>query len=90
MGEGDTGPNTGGMGAYSTDELLSPLMRAWLTKNVAQKVVDGMAAEGAPFRGILFCGIMLVPRRDGTVDPMVLEFNTRWGDPETEAIVLRL
>ena len=90
VGEGDTGPNTGGMGAYSTDELLSPAMRQWLTGNVAQRVVDGMAAQGTPFRGILFCGMMLVPRADGTVDPMVLEFNTRWGDPETEAILLRL
>ena len=90
VGEGDTGPNTGGMGAYSTDALLGPQMREWLTVNVAQKVVDGMAAIGTPFQGILFCGIMLVPRPDGTVDPMVLEFNTRWGDPETEAIMLRL
>ena len=90
VGEGDTGPNTGGMGAYSTDELMTPLMRAWLTENVAQRVVDGMRSEGAPFRGVLFCGMMLVPRGDGTVAPMVIEFNTRWGDPETEAIVLRL
>ena len=90
VGEGDTGPNTGGMGAYSTDELLGPRMREWLTTNVAQKVVDGMAADTVPFKGILFCGMMLVPRADGTVDPMVLEFNTRWGDPETEAILLRL
>ncbi len=90
VGEGDTGPNTGGMGAYSTDTLLGGGMRQWLTTKVAQTVVDGMAAEGVPFRGILFCGIMLVPRADGTVNPMVLEFNTRWGDPETEAILLRL
>ena len=90
VGEGDTGPNTGGMGAYSSDELMSPLMRAWLTENVAQRVVDGMRGEGVPFRGVLFCGMMLVPRGDGTVEPMVLEFNTRWGDPETEAMVLRL
>lgn len=90
VGEGDTGPNTGGMGAYSTDTLLGGGMRQWLMTKVAQTVVDGMATEGVPFRGILFCGIMLVPRADGTVDPMVLEFNTRWGDPETEAILLRL
>ena len=90
VGEGDAGPNTGGMGAYSTDDLLRPQLRQWLTVNVAQKVVDGMAAEGVPFQGILFCGIMLVPRGDGQVNPMVLEFNTRWGDPETEAILLRL
>jgi phosphoribosylamine--glycine ligase len=85
VGEGDTGPNTGGMGAYSTDGLTTPAMREWLTKNVAQKVVDGMASEGTPFKGILFCGIMMTPR-----GPMVLEFNTRFGDPETQAILLRM
>jgi phosphoribosylamine--glycine ligase len=85
VGEGDTGPNTGGMGAYSTDGLTTPAMRDWLTKSVAQKVVDGMAAEGQPFKGILFCGIMMTPR-----GPMVLEFNTRFGDPETQAILLRM
>ena len=85
IGEGDTGPNTGGMGAYSTDALLPPELRDWLLQNVAQPTVDGMRAEGSPFKGILFCGIMLCA--DG---PRVLEFNTRWGDPETEAILLRL
>jgi phosphoribosylamine--glycine ligase len=85
VGEGDTGPNTGGMGAYSTDGLTTPAMREWLTKNVAQKVVDGMASESEPFKGILFCGIMMTPR-----GPMVLEFNTRFGDPETQAILLRM
>jgi phosphoribosylamine---glycine ligase len=85
VGEGDTGPNTGGMGAYSTDGLLTPAMQQWVTKNIAQKTVDGMRSEGAPFKGILFIGLMMTQR-----GPMVLEFNTRWGDPETEAIVLRL
>jgi phosphoribosylamine--glycine ligase len=85
IGEGDTGPNTGGMGAYSTDGIATPAMRHWLLRNVAQKVVDGMHSEGEPFKGILFCGIMMTPR-----GPMVLEFNTRFGDPETEAILLRL
>jgi phosphoribosylamine--glycine ligase len=85
IGEGDTGPNTGGMGAYSTDGLATPAMRHWLLRNVAQKVVDGMRSEDEPFKGILFCGIMMTPR-----GPMVLEFNTRFGDPETEAILLRL
>ncbi len=85
IGEGDTGPNTGGMGAYSTDGIATPAMRQWLLHNIAQKVVDGMRSEGEPFKGILFCGIMMTPR-----GPMVLEFNTRFGDPETEAIVLRL
>jgi phosphoribosylamine--glycine ligase len=85
IGEGDTGPNTGGMGAYSTDGIATPAMRSWLLHNVAQKVVDGMRSEREPFKGILFCGIMMSPR-----GPMVLEFNTRFGDPETEAILLRL
>jgi phosphoribosylamine---glycine ligase len=85
VGEGDTGPNTGGMGAYSTDGLVTPAMRQWLLRNVAQKVVDGMRSEGEPFKGILFCGIMMTPS-----GPMVLEFSTRFGDPETEAILLRL
>jgi phosphoribosylamine---glycine ligase len=85
VGEGDTGPNTGGMGAYSTDGIATPAMRSWLLHNVAQKVVDGMRSEREPFKGVLFCGIMISPR-----GPMVLEFNTRFGDPETEAILLRL
>src|SRR6202044_3452204 len=53
IGEGDTGPNTGGMGAYSTDGIATPAMRQWLLHNVAQRVVDGMCAEGEPFKGIL-------------------------------------
>jgi phosphoribosylamine---glycine ligase len=85
IGEGDTGPNTGGMGAFSTDGIATLAMRQWLLRNVAQKVVDGMKSEGEPFKGVLFCGIMMTPR-----GPMILEFNTRFGDPETEAILLRL
>ena len=95
IGEGDTGPNTGGMGAYTSDTLLSEPLRQWLLTNVAQRVVDEMAFAGTPFRGMLFCGIMLVPAPAATayiegLRPMVLEFNTRFGDPETEAILLRL
>jgi phosphoribosylamine--glycine ligase len=85
IGEGDTGPNTGGMGAYSNDDLLAPEMRGWLLQHVAQRVVDGMRQEGTPFAGVLFIGVMMTP--DG---PKVLEFNTRFGDPETEALLLRL
>ena len=84
VGEGDTGPNTGGMGAYSTDDLISAETSAWML-GVAQKVVDGMKAEGTPFAGVLFTGFMMTPH-----GPKVLEFNTRFGDPETEAILLRL
>ncbi len=85
IGEGDTGPNTGGMGAYSTDGIATPAMRQWILRNIAQKTVDGMRAEDTPFKGVLFIGLMMTPR-----GPMVLEFNTRFGDPETEAILLRL
>ena len=84
IGEGDTGPNTGGMGAYSTDDLISAETSAWML-GVAEKVVDGMKAEGTPFAGVLFTGFMMTPH-----GPKVLEFNTRFGDPETEAILLRL
>ena len=90
IGDGDTGPNTGGMGAYTGDGLLSAEMEQWLLKNVAQRVVDEMALEGTPFHGILFCGMMMMPQADGTTLPMVLEFNTRFGDPETQAILVRL
>ena len=83
--EGDIGPNTGGMGAYSTDKLLEPEMLNWLMTHIAQPVIDGMAAEDAPFTGVLYCGLMMTAR-----GPMVLEFNTRFGDPETQAILPRL
>ena len=85
IGEGDTGPNTGGMGAYSTDELIEPEMRERLLTRIAQPVIDGMAAEGAPFTGVLYCGLMMT-----ATEPVVLEFNTRFGDPETQAILPRL
>ncbi len=85
IGEGDTGLNTGGMGAYSTDTLLAPEMRDWLVHHIAQPVIDGMAAEDAPFTGVLYCGLMMTAR-----GPMLLEFNTRFGDPEAEAILPRL
>jgi phosphoribosylamine--glycine ligase len=84
VGEGDTGPNTGGMGAYSTGELISAETAAWMLE-VAQRVVDGMKAEGTPFAGVLFTGYMMT-----ATGAKVLEFNTRFGDPETEAILLRL
>ena len=85
IGEGDTGPNTGGMGVYSTDTMLSPEMRQWVLDHIIQPTLDGMAAEGAPFVGVLYCGLMMTAR-----GPMVLEFNARFGDPETQAILARL
>jgi phosphoribosylamine--glycine ligase len=85
LGEGDTGPNTGGMGVYSTDAMLDAPMRAWILEHIAQKTIDGMAAEETPFVGVLYCGLMMTAK-----GPMVLEFNARFGDPETQAILPRL
>ncbi|HSA94332.1 MAG TPA: phosphoribosylamine--glycine ligase [Terriglobales bacterium] len=85
VGDGDTGPNTGGMGAYSTPSLLDPHMGDWLLNHVARPVIEGMKAEEAEYRGILYCGLMMTAR-----GPMVLEFNCRFGDPETQAILMRL
>ena len=85
VGDGDTGPNTGGMGAYSTPDLLDDGMRDWLLHHVARPVVAGMKAEGAEFKGVLYCGLMMTAR-----GPMVLEFNCRFGDPETQPILMRL
>ena len=85
IGEGDSGPNTGGMGVYSTDEILDVKMTEWLIHHVAQPTIDGMAAEDTPFVGVLYVGLMMTAR-----GPMVLEFNARFGDPETQAILMRL
>jgi phosphoribosylamine--glycine ligase len=85
VGEGDTGPNTGGMGAYSTEQLLEPEMREWLLSHIARPVVAGMRAEESKYRGVLYCGLMMTAR-----GPLVLEFNCRFGDPETQPILMRL
>jgi phosphoribosylamine--glycine ligase len=85
IGEGDSGPNTGGMGAYSTPDLVDDKMRDWLVNHIARPVVAGMKAEGAEYRGVLYCGLMMTAR-----GPMVLEFNCRFGDPETQPILMRL
>jgi phosphoribosylamine--glycine ligase len=85
IGEGDTGLNTGGMGVYTTDAMLDDQMKAWLVQHIAQPTIDGMAAEASPFVGVLYCGLMMTAR-----GPMVLEYNTRFGDPETQAILVRL
>src|ERR1035441_5859846 len=85
IGEGDTGPNTGGMGVYSTDTLLDAGMTEWIMHHIAIPTVQGMAAEETPFSGVLYCGLMMTAR-----GPQVLEFNARFGDPETQAILVRL
>ena len=85
IGDGDTGPNTGGMGAYSTANIVDDQMTQWLLQHIARPVVAGMKAEGAEYKGILYCGLMMTAR-----GPMVLEFNCRFGDPETQPILMRL
>jgi phosphoribosylamine---glycine ligase len=85
VGDGDTGPNTGGMGAYSTADIVDEQMRDWLVNHIARPVIAGMKAEGAEFKGVLYCGLMMTAR-----GPMVLEFNCRFGDPETQPILMRL
>jgi len=85
IGEGDTGPNTGGMGVYSTDQILDTAMKEWILRHIAEPTVRGMAEEDAPFVGVLYVGLMMTAR-----GPQVLEFNARFGDPETQAILLRL
>ena len=85
IGEGDTGPNTGGMGVYSTDAMLDSAMNDWILHHIAEPTVRGMAEEDTPFIGVLYCGLIITAR-----GPEVLEFNARFGDPETQAILLRL
>jgi phosphoribosylamine--glycine ligase len=85
VGDGDTGLNTGGMGAYSTADIVDDKMRDWLVNHIARPVVAGMKGEGAEYKGVLYCGLMMTAR-----GPMVLEFNCRFGDPETQPILMRL
>ncbi len=82
----DEGPNTGGMGAYSPAPVVTPEIHARVMREVINPTLKGMAAEGAPFTGFLYAGLMIDP--DGK--PRVVEFNVRMGDPETQPIMLRL
>jgi phosphoribosylamine---glycine ligase len=82
--DGDEGPNTGGMGAFSSSNLLSSELEEIIQRNIVEPTIRGMAKEGRPYRGFLYFGLMLTA--DG---PKVLEFNCRMGDPETQATLLR-
>ncbi|MEO8461218.1 MAG: phosphoribosylamine--glycine ligase [Dokdonella sp.] len=84
--DNDLGPNTGGMGAYSPAPVVTPEVDRRIMDEVIQPTLEGMAAEGAPFSGFLYAGLMI--DRDGA--PKVIEFNVRFGDPETQPIMLRL
>lgn len=83
--DGDRGPNTGGMGAYSTPGLLDAELEARIVREIVAPSLEAARVDGFPFRGVLYCGLMLTP--DG---PMTLEYNVRFGDPETQAIMRRL
>ncbi|EMD41961.1 hypothetical protein CERSUDRAFT_102344 [Gelatoporia subvermispora B] len=85
IGEGDTGPNTGGMGAYAPAPVATPVIMESIVKEVLQPTIAGMRKEGYPFVGMLFTGLMLTE-----AGPKVLEYNVRFGDPETEALMLLL
>lgn len=82
IGEGDTGPNTGGMGAYAPAPVVTPRLLTQVCRAIVEPTLAGMAAEGHPFRGILYVGLMLTP--DG---PKVVEYNCRLGDPEAQVVL---
>jgi len=84
--DGDTGPNTGGMGAYSPAPVVTPEMFERIMSQVIEPTVQGMAAEGYPYTGFLYAGVMI----DSNGIPKVLEYNCRFGDPETQPIMMRL
>ncbi|MGD1887587.1 MAG: phosphoribosylamine--glycine ligase [Cohaesibacteraceae bacterium] len=84
VGEGDTGPNTGGMGAYAPAPIMSDAMVERTMAEIVQPTVDAMAAKGTPFKGVLFAGLMIT--EDG---PKLIEFNTRFGDPECQVLMMR-
>jgi len=86
LGDGDSGPNTGGMGAYSPAPVVTPELHARIMREVIHPTVEGMAADGIRYTGLLYAGIMV--GADGA--PRVLEFNCRMGDPETQPIMMRL
>ncbi len=86
VGEGDTGPNTGGMGAYSPAPVVTADVHQRIMEEVIYPTVNGMAAEGHPYKGFLYAGLMI----DSTGNPKVIEFNCRFGDPETQPILLRM
>ena len=85
VGEGDTGPNTGGMGAYSPAPVLTDALQAQVMREIVEPTVRTMAAEGTPYSGVLYAGLMLT--KDG---PQLIEYNARFGDPECQVLMMRL
>jgi phosphoribosylamine--glycine ligase len=85
VGDGDTGPNTGGMGAYAPAPVIDAAMAARIMDEIVRPTVAGMRADGIPYKGVLFAGVMI-----GAAGPRLIEFNVRFGDPECQALVSRL
>jgi phosphoribosylamine--glycine ligase len=85
VGEGDTGPNTGGMGAYSPAPVVTPEVAQRIMEQVIEPVINGLREEGHPYKGVLYAGLMI----DGQGNPQVLEFNVRFGDPECQPLMMR-
>ncbi|HEX8666958.1 MAG TPA: phosphoribosylamine--glycine ligase [Allosphingosinicella sp.] len=85
VGDGDTGPNTGGMGAYSPASILTPALERRAIEEIVEPTVRGMAERGAPFSGVLYAGLMLTAE-----GPKLIEYNVRFGDPECQVLMLRL
>lgn len=83
IGDGDTGPNTGGMGTYGPAPLVTPLVAERIERDIIAKIVSGMAAEGRPFVGVIFAGLMVSPEGE----PALIEINVRFGDPETQVLM---
>lgn len=90
LGDGDQGPNTGGMGAYSPAPVVSPIIHERIMREVIEPTIAGMAADGLPYTGFLYAGVMIDDGEDATRAINVLEFNCRMGDPETQPILMRL
>jgi phosphoribosylamine--glycine ligase len=85
VGDGDTGPNTGGMGAYSPAPVVDPAMAERIMTEIILPTVDGMAREGRPFKGVLYAGLMITEQ-----GPKLIEYNARFGDPECQVLMARL
>lgn len=85
IGDGDTGPNTGGMGAYSPAPVITDELSEWVENNIMRKTLRALADEGRPYKGVLYAGLMIT-----SAGPKVLEFNCRFGDPECQPIIMRM
>jgi phosphoribosylamine--glycine ligase len=85
IGDGDTGPNTGGMGAYSPAPVVTDALMSQIEREILVPIVDGMNRNGTPYKGVLYAGLMITAG-----GPRVLEFNVRFGDPETQPILMRM